>query len=250
MAELRRRCRARGHGDRRERAVRDRRAPRARALRRLDAHADAGLRVEDFDDRGAGGPVAAADARHQLDAHPRRQRDPPDQRLETGARGARRQRRRRLRHELPASHCARKVDLVAAARPALPRSRAARRHGRATTSKSCRRRCASSRAATTASAATPSRRSAPSTQTATSSAARRSRPAASSSSSRCASAGRSPSSSTPATRSRAPTSTRRRAPASAAAGMSPLGPIRIDLALPLDDDDDDWRVHISLGPDL
>jgi translocation and assembly module TamA len=32
--------------------------------------------------------------------------------------------------------------------------------------------------------------------------------------------------------------------------QSPLGPIRIDLALPLDDDDDSWRVHITLGPDL
>jgi len=32
--------------------------------------------------------------------------------------------------------------------------------------------------------------------------------------------------------------------------QSPLGPIRIDLALPLEDDHDDWRVHITLGPDL
>jgi translocation and assembly module TamA len=32
--------------------------------------------------------------------------------------------------------------------------------------------------------------------------------------------------------------------------QSPLGPIRIDLAVPLDDDHDDWRVHITLGPDL
>ena len=32
--------------------------------------------------------------------------------------------------------------------------------------------------------------------------------------------------------------------------MSPLGPVRIDLARPLDDDVDDWRFHVSLGPDL
>ena len=32
--------------------------------------------------------------------------------------------------------------------------------------------------------------------------------------------------------------------------QSPLGPIRLDLALPLEDDHDDWRVHITLGPDL
>ena len=32
--------------------------------------------------------------------------------------------------------------------------------------------------------------------------------------------------------------------------QSPLGPIRIDLALPLEDDHDEWRVHITLGPDL
>jgi translocation and assembly module TamA len=33
--------------------------------------------------------------------------------------------------------------------------------------------------------------------------------------------------------------------------QSPLGPIRIDLARPLDDPlADDWRVHVSLGPDL
>jgi translocation and assembly module TamA len=33
--------------------------------------------------------------------------------------------------------------------------------------------------------------------------------------------------------------------------QSPLGPIRIDLARPLADDaNDDWRVHVSLGPDL
>jgi translocation and assembly module TamA len=32
--------------------------------------------------------------------------------------------------------------------------------------------------------------------------------------------------------------------------QSPLGPIRIDLALPLEDDHDDWRAHITLGPDL
>jgi translocation and assembly module TamA len=33
--------------------------------------------------------------------------------------------------------------------------------------------------------------------------------------------------------------------------QSPLGPIRIDLAHPVDDpDNDDWRVHVYLGPDL
>lgn len=32
--------------------------------------------------------------------------------------------------------------------------------------------------------------------------------------------------------------------------QSPLGPIRIDLAHPFDDDTTDWRVHITLGPDL
>jgi translocation and assembly module TamA len=31
---------------------------------------------------------------------------------------------------------------------------------------------------------------------------------------------------------------------------SPLGPIRIDVAHPFDDPSDDWRLHISLGPDL
>ncbi len=32
--------------------------------------------------------------------------------------------------------------------------------------------------------------------------------------------------------------------------QSPLGPIRVDLAHPFDDDDTSWRLHISLGPDL
>ena len=32
--------------------------------------------------------------------------------------------------------------------------------------------------------------------------------------------------------------------------ISPLGPIRIDLAVPLDDDTEDYRFHFSLGPDL
>jgi translocation and assembly module TamA len=32
--------------------------------------------------------------------------------------------------------------------------------------------------------------------------------------------------------------------------QSPLGPIRLDLARPLEDDHDEWRVHITLGPDL
>jgi translocation and assembly module TamA len=32
--------------------------------------------------------------------------------------------------------------------------------------------------------------------------------------------------------------------------QSPLGPIRIDVAHPFDDDTESWRLHISLGPDL
>ncbi len=32
--------------------------------------------------------------------------------------------------------------------------------------------------------------------------------------------------------------------------QSPLGPIRIDLAHPFDDPTNNWRIHISLGPDL
>jgi translocation and assembly module TamA len=32
--------------------------------------------------------------------------------------------------------------------------------------------------------------------------------------------------------------------------QSPLGPIRVDLAHPFDDEDTSWRLHISLGPDL
>jgi translocation and assembly module TamA len=32
--------------------------------------------------------------------------------------------------------------------------------------------------------------------------------------------------------------------------QSPLGPIRVDVAHPFDDDTDSWRLHISLGPDL
>jgi translocation and assembly module TamA len=32
--------------------------------------------------------------------------------------------------------------------------------------------------------------------------------------------------------------------------QSPLGPIRLDLAHPLDDDTTRWRLHVSLGPDL
>jgi translocation and assembly module TamA len=32
--------------------------------------------------------------------------------------------------------------------------------------------------------------------------------------------------------------------------LSPLGPIRIDLAHPFDDEANSWRLHISLGPDL
>lgn len=32
--------------------------------------------------------------------------------------------------------------------------------------------------------------------------------------------------------------------------QSPLGPIRVDLAHPFDDDADEWRFHVSLGPDL
>jgi translocation and assembly module TamA len=32
--------------------------------------------------------------------------------------------------------------------------------------------------------------------------------------------------------------------------QSPLGPIRFDIAHPFDDETEDWRIHISLGPDL
>ena len=32
--------------------------------------------------------------------------------------------------------------------------------------------------------------------------------------------------------------------------FSPLGPLRVDIAHPLDDPDNNLRVHISLGPDL
>jgi translocation and assembly module TamA len=32
--------------------------------------------------------------------------------------------------------------------------------------------------------------------------------------------------------------------------QSPVGPVRLDLAYPLDDPTNDWRVHITLGPDL
>jgi translocation and assembly module TamA len=32
--------------------------------------------------------------------------------------------------------------------------------------------------------------------------------------------------------------------------QSPLGPIRVDLAHALDGDGRDWRLHVSLGPDL
>ncbi len=32
--------------------------------------------------------------------------------------------------------------------------------------------------------------------------------------------------------------------------QSPLGPIRLDVAHPFDDDTTDWRLHVSLGPDL
>lgn len=31
---------------------------------------------------------------------------------------------------------------------------------------------------------------------------------------------------------------------------SPVGPVRFDLASPLDDDDNDYRIHFSLGADL
>ena len=44
----------------------------------VDAHADAGAARRGLRGRGSGEPRAAADARRQLDAHPRRQRDPPD----------------------------------------------------------------------------------------------------------------------------------------------------------------------------
>jgi translocation and assembly module TamA len=31
---------------------------------------------------------------------------------------------------------------------------------------------------------------------------------------------------------------------------SPVGPVRLDIAHPFDDPDEDFRIHISLGPDL
>ena len=31
---------------------------------------------------------------------------------------------------------------------------------------------------------------------------------------------------------------------------SPLGPIRLDVGVPLDDAPDSFRIHITLGPDL
>ena len=31
---------------------------------------------------------------------------------------------------------------------------------------------------------------------------------------------------------------------------SPVGPVRLDIAHPLDDPDTDFRLHITLGPDL
>jgi translocation and assembly module TamA len=32
---------------------------------------------------------------------------------------------------------------------------------------------------------------------------------------------------------------------------SPLGPVRLDIAFPQDKDaPDDWRIHVTLGPDL
>jgi len=40
-----------------------------------------------------------------------------------------------------------------------------------------------------------------------------------------------------------------------AAGMgirwiSPVGPIRLDIAHPFDDDDNDYRIHFSIGPEF
>ena len=31
---------------------------------------------------------------------------------------------------------------------------------------------------------------------------------------------------------------------------SPVGPVRVDLANAVSTDDQDWRIHISIGPDL
>ena len=32
--------------------------------------------------------------------------------------------------------------------------------------------------------------------------------------------------------------------------ISPVGPIRLDIAHPFDDDDNDWRLHFSIGPEF
>ena len=32
--------------------------------------------------------------------------------------------------------------------------------------------------------------------------------------------------------------------------QSPVGPIRLDLAFPLDNPDESFRIHFSMGPDL
>jgi translocation and assembly module TamA len=32
--------------------------------------------------------------------------------------------------------------------------------------------------------------------------------------------------------------------------LSPLGPIRVDVAHPFEDPTNSWRLHITLGPDL
>ena len=159
-------------------------------------------------------------------------------------------RRDRFGYDVRASHCARKVDLVhcraanasSSARSSAPRPSAS--------SKSCRRRCASSPAATTACAATAFEELGP-----------------------VDADGNVIGGSSLATGSfefeqplRARWSLaffvdsgnafeRSEMDAKTSVGMggrwqSPLGPIRIDLALPLEDDHDEWRVHITLGPDL
>ena len=117
-------------------------------------------------------------------------------------------------------------------------------------SRSCPRRCASSPAATTASVATGSKSSAPSTRTATSSAARRSLTGSFEfeqplrerwSLAFFVDAGNAFESSNVDAKTGVGIGGR---------WISPLGPIRIDLAVPLDDDIEDCRFHFSLGPDL
>jgi len=124
-----------------------------------------------------------------------------------------------LRYQLRAVDCAGEMDLVAAARPAIPRARPGRHHIGSRTSPHSLRRCRilrgrrQQRSRLRLRDPRPSRRKRRGHRAAPSS-----RPAASSSSSRYEPVGRSHCSSIPETRSTAPISTRRPVPASAADG--------------------------------